>query len=785
VTRSLPLFGRESGDARGPLVRVIVEAAIARSAGEDGTLTYRAGSPPPRVGQRVRVPLGNRLVFGIVAKVGGEELAAGIDSGRLRVVEQTLDQALTPPGLALAKWISDYYHAPMGVTIAAMTPAPVKGRAGTARVVFASPVPERGGEAPAKLSPAARRARSRLLAIDPARFPMPVKELAAELGYKSAAPLKRLAAAGFLELREEEIVRSAPLPGFDLFAAPAPAPEPTRAQRSVVDGVGATLGSFHVHALLGVTGSGKTEVYLRLIERCLRAGRGAIVLVPEISLTPQTCARFVARFGAGRVALLHSGMTPAQRHAQWRRCESGAAPVVVGPRSAVFAPTPSLGLIVVDEEHDGSYKQDNAPRYHARDTAIKRAQIEGAAVLLASATLSLETWANTHAADDRPARFSLWRLEERAGGAALPAVEVVDLKEEARVRREEDPDGARRQHLLGPRLERAMDGTLARGGQVLLLLNRRGFAHYLGCPRGECGYVVQCESCDAPMVLHKDKAAPAGAIVRCHHCALELRVPRVCPSCGGPLRSLSAGTQRLEEEVERKFAALGVSHAAGTLLRMDSDSFKTAREYFGAVARVASGGVRVILGTQIVAKGHDFPGVRLVGIVDADTSLWIPDFRADERTFQLVCQAAGRAGRGTEPGRVVVQTYAPERRAIVCAARHDYAAFADGELAARTQLGLPPSRRMARVVCRDKDARRAEALGERVRAAIANVAGGASVSGVSPCAIGRIADRFRYEVRVLCGTATELRDTLARARTKTSALVDARAAIDVDPVNLL
>ena len=533
-------------------------------------------------------------------------------------------------------------------------------------------------------------------------FPIGLPQLAALVGVKTVAPLKRLIAAGALQVESVDAVRVGnALPGEDAGATTRGVmPELTREQSRVVDSVGAALGGFGVHLLEGVTGSGKTEVYLRLIQRVLDMGKTAVVLVPEISLTPQTAGRFTQRFGAGVVTVLHSGLRATQRHAGWAACENGSARVVVGARSCVFAPLRNLGLIVVDEEHDSGYKQDQLPRYHARDVAVKRTQLEGCVCLLGSATPSLESWCNAQrGADGSPARFGHHRLTQRVGGATMPKVRIVDMAEERRLAAGSE-GGAQRMGLIGPTLEGAMDRTLTAGGQVILLLNRRGFAHRLACPAAACGFVLSCESCDSSLVLHTRRGgeqSTGAGLVRCHHCLMEQRVPRLCPACGKPLLRLGAGTQRLEDEVVKKFAALGIVEGQ-SMLRLDSDTMKHARDYERALGAFGRGEVRILLGTQMIAKGLDYPNVRLVGVVDADTALSLPDFRAEERTFQLVSQVSGRAGRGTEPGITIVQTHSPRNPAIVLAAAHDYPAFAARECAIRRSAGLPPATRMARIV---------------------------------------------------------------------------------------
>ena len=553
-----------------------------------------------------------------------------------------------------------------------------------------------------------------------------------------------------LSIVEESHIRAGAMPGASSPHQTSVPPEPTADQQRAMEGIGAALGAVGVHLLHGVTGSGKTEVYLRLMERVLSVGGGAIVLVPEIALTPQTSERFVGRLGAARVAVLHSGLTAAQRHREGSRAAAGEARVVVGARSAVFAPVAGLSLIVVDEEHDTSYKQDRAPRYHARDVAIKRAHLEGACVVLGSATPSLESWSNA-----AKGRFRLWSLPTRAGGATLPRVEVVDMVQERRRRFEAGKDTT--QHLLGPTLEEALSRTLSAGAQAILLLNRRGFSSYIACVSPSCGYIVSCADCDAHLVLHRDRRLPVGAEVRCHHCEARQKVPAACPACAGRLNFFSGGTQRLEQELARKFAPMGLVEGE-TFRRVDSDTMRSARDYFDVLGDFARGALRVLIGTQMLAKGLDFPGVRLVGVIDADTALHIPDFRSAERTFQLVSQVAGRAGRGAQPGLVIVQTMSPQNPAIVLAWQHRYTEFAAGELAIRVRSGLPPATRMARIVCKDESEARARRHAEDVASALRGEAARAKASlrGPDPCPLSRIAGEYRFAVEVIAPDASTL-----------------------------
>jgi len=521
-------------------------------------------------------------------------------------------------------------------------------------------------------------------------------------------------------------------------------------------------------------------VLARVIER----GQTGLVLVPEIALTPQTAGRFIDRFsGAGEVAVLHSGLTASERHRQWALASSGRAVVVVGARSAIFAPLAKLGLIVVDEEHATDYKQDQLPRYNARDVAIKRAQLEGCPVILGSATPSLESWANAVPSQSQAPRYRLWELTERVGGGRLPKVEIIDLSRERADPTGQGPGAAGAFQSLGARLEAALRGTLAAGGQAILLLNRRGYSSYICCPSSACGWVMGCDHCDASMVLHR-RGTGAGELVRCHHCLAEQRVPRQCPTCGKRTITLGAGTQRLEDELAAKFGDTLVS--GETMVRVDGDTMRTARDYFEVLARFGAGEIKLLLGTQMISKGLDFPNVRLGGVINADTALSIPDFRAAERTFQLVSQVAGRTGRGASAGLVIVQTVNPREPAIVLAAAHDYPAFAGAELRIRRLAGLPPATRMARIVVRDEDHTKAESKAEDL-ARLINESGcpGLRMLGPGPCPVARVAGQFRYGLEIMTPRVTDLQQVLSRLRAAGVLKSDTHTAIDVDPVALM
>lgn len=575
------LFREDARVADDVFVRVVVERGIDHPEG----LIYRAPASlgELRPGDRVEAPLGrgDRSAQGYVVEVGTRP---DIDPARIKSLRSRAGIRLPERLLELASWMSRYYCCPLGMVLATMAPAAVKRGVGVVRRTMVEPA----GVAPtARLAPQAREALEALRTVPAGEFPMDARALAARLGLRNVGPVNRLIEAGALREIEVRTVRAA----FEEAPAEAQGPvRPTDAQGRAVRAIEGAMGGFGSFLLRGVTGSGKTEVYLRALERAIADGGGAIVLVPEISLTPQTAARFISRFRAAGVAVLHSGLTSAQRNAQWSAVASGDARVVIGARSAVFAPVAGrLSLIVVDEEHDDSYKQDQLPRYHARDVAIKRAQLEGCPIVLGSATPSIESWHNA-----RRGRHALLELPERVGGGALPRVRIVDLAEERRA----DPEASTHIVALGPTLRTALGRTLDEGGQAILLMNRRGWANHICCPDQRCGWVMTCTECDAAMVLHRDAGAPDGRIVRCHHCLAEQRLPARCPQCDRRVAAFGIGTQRIEEELERRFPALV---SGETLLRVDSDTMRRGADYFDALGRFRSGGVRVLLGTQMLA----------------------------------------------------------------------------------------------------------------------------------------------------------------------------------------
>ncbi len=761
----------------GPFVRVALERGLDHPAG----LTYALphSMRDARIGERVEAPLGrgDKPAHGYIVEVIA---APGLDAAKIKPILRRTGVALPATLVELARWMARYYCTPLGMVMASMAPAAVKRGIGSTTRTMLMPT---GAEPRAPLTPSVLSAWDAARAIRETAWPIEPRALADAVGARTLAPINRLVALGLLRQVERQTVRAV---WDDVPVPPDRALTLSSEQHAAIDAISPTLGSFRPHLLRGVTGSGKTEVYLRVIDRVLDRGESAIVLVPEISLTPQTVGRFQGRFGnrAGGVAVLHSGLTAAQRNQQWSAVASGVARVVVGARSAIFAPFPDgarVGLIVVDEEHEDGYKQDQLPRYHARDVAIKRAQIEACPIVLGSATPSMESWRNA-----LEGRSTLSELTERVGGARLPRVEIVDLAEERRAR----PWTDQRIHLLGPRLEHAIARALAAGGQIILLLNRRGYANYLCCPDHRCGWVMTCDDCDAAMVYHRDKVSPRGGAVRCHHCLAERLLPELCPVCGKRVSVFGMGTQRVESELATLYPELIEGR---TMLRLDGDTARTHQHWLDALSRFERGEVRLLLGTQMIAKGLDFPGVRLVGVVHADTAIHMPDFRAAERTFQLVSQVAGRAGRSVDPGLVIVQTLVPNAPAIRLAAAHDYRGFASAELATRERSRLPPYSRMARIVVRDADHSKAAAHAERIVEALRSAMEPLPQSpnewirlrGPMPAPISRVAGFHRIAIEVMASSPGAIQAVITSARNAGRLHSDSRTAVDIDPMALL
>jgi primosomal protein N' (replication factor Y) len=612
------------------------------------------------------------------------------------------------------------------------------------------------------------------------------------------ALLRDLAKAGLVELGDREVAITAVVTGTDMLVIPPPiltdeqafavstitdalglsarpraASEAARSDSDTTDATNATTlvttasevtpgrAPFMPFLLHGVTGSGKTEVYLRVIAEALQAGRTALVLVPEISLTPQLAARFRARFG-DQVAILHSGMSEQARMGEWSRLRRGEATIAVGARSAVFAPVANLGVIVVDEEHDGSFKQDEGVKYHARDVALVRAQRAGAVCVLGSATPSLETMA--HAERGQYRRLV---LTQRPTARPMPTVEVIDLKMYM-------PDG---EAMLSAPLRNAIRETLAAGDQTILFLNRRGFATFVLCRA--CGHSFRCLHCSVSLTYHRRNDR-----LSCHYCGHTERVPEACPKCQAvdTIERKGLGTEKVAEAVAMEFPEARVA-------RLDRD-VASGSKIEAVLSRVARREIDVLVGTQMVTKGHDFPGVTLVGVLCADTGLNLPDFRASERTFQLLAQVAGRAGRGDKPGKVLIQTYSPDAAAVVAAAAHDYERFFVAESAARAELGYPPHGRLVAVRVDGKDEHEVAGVAQRIAQAAeamasrTEVPGAVEIRGPVAAPLEKLRGRTRWQVWLRSGDRHALR-WVARGLLAVEVPRTVRVGLDVDPVSAM
>lgn len=545
-------------------------------------------------------------------------------------------------------------------------------------------------------------------------------------------------------------------------------------QRIALERILASKGSPHFFLLHGITGSGKTEVYLRLFEELAKEGRQGLLLVPEIGLTQQLTGRAVAKFGE-RVAVYHSGLTDAQRHEQWQRMTNGSVDVVIGTRSALFAPLPNLGAIVIDEEHDSSYKQDDGFSYHGRDCAVMRAKIEGIPAVLGSATPSLESVSN--AKREKYVRLS---LPSRTGASRLPEMSIVDMRERSTAIVAGDEGIESGLTSLSPMLYKALAETLDSGEQALLFLGRRGFSA-IHCEA--CGEAIRCPNCDIALTSHVAGPDGRGEKLVCHYCDYAIAPPASCPKCNeSALAPVGKGTQRLEAEIADFFPKARIA-------RLDSDMAASHKKRHSIFEGMRSGKIDILVGTQMVTKGHDFPGVTLVGVISADQSLHLPDFRAAERTFQLLTQVAGRAGRASRPGRVIIQTFEPGHPSLELSCSHDFDAFASMELACREKLSYPPFSRLANVrfssLDRELVSRFAHDAAEILRKSAEST--GVQVLGPAPSPMEKLRGRFRWQLLLKAPSAHALCHTLVPAKGRIDGILPrkVRLNIDVDPTNML
>ncbi|HEV2863792.1 MAG TPA: primosomal protein N' [Pyrinomonadaceae bacterium] len=807
------------------------------------TFTYRlpvALREDAKVGARLLVPFGRTLATGyVVALHDALDPAAEIEDSEIKDAEELLDAdpLLTPEVLEITRWISDYYAAPWGEVLKAALPAGLNssieqivtitpaGRDELARLPrhrAATPKAQvlrlaalegsttlrdasrelgqpRAAKAVRELAKngwvtVAHRARSaqakakrrkavRLLQPDsqtpdgalalPAAQKRVVESLIAaggemlfaellEEAATSVSTVQSLARKGLLEVFVREVRRDplagARLPDRDEFPL-------TEEQAGALEEVNAAQerGGYAAFLLHGVTGSGKTEVYIRAMRHALRRGRTAMMLVPEISLTPVFSRRLRAHFGDA-VAIFHSSLTTGERFDEWSRLKKGEARVVIGTRSAVFAPVSDLGVIVVDEEHEGSYRQQESPFYNGRDTAVVRALKEKAVVVLGSATPSMESYQNA-----RAGKYRHLRLPSRVAGRAMARAEVIDMREVFRT--------GGKTEVFAPALLEAVEETHARGEQSIILLNRRGYSSFVLCRT--CGERINCANCDVTLTYHRSERA-----LICHYCNLRQRVPEACPSCRGQfIYFIGEGTEQLEEILRARFPALRIA-------RLDRDTTARRSTYEQAILSFAAGELDMLVGTQMIAKGHDFPNVTLVGVVSVDAGLALPDFRAAERTFQLITQVAGRAGRGDLPGRVLIQTYHPHHYSLRHACAQDYEAFFEEEINYRSNLAYPPFVALASLLVHGEELTRVQATAAEVRRALddANADRLVRVLGPAPAPIARLRGEHRFQILLKSRNRPRLRSLVEIALSdaaRTPGCDVGSVNVEIDPINLM
>jgi primosomal protein N' (replication factor Y) (superfamily II helicase) len=743
---------------------------VAVPLGVDRTYTYRVPQPMRRdlrTGCRVLVSFGRKHLIGMAVELRRDD-GVGSYKEALKVLDRS--PVLGPALIELGKWMASYYQAPPGEAFRVMLPPGL-----LAKNASPDDEPERFWPAKRRLAvvaadgrvegPLTSRQREVLSLLREEKLPVLLGDLVRE-GAATPAVLRNLEMRGAIRLGHLDLYRS-PWPQRRIAEAIRHPLNPE--QRGVLAAVEEmlTAGAFISSLIHGVTASGKTEIYLNAIERALELGRTALLLVPEIGLTPQVARQFRSWFGED-VAILHSGLSGGERFDQWRRIRGGEARVVVGTRSAVFAPLSRLGLIIVDEEHDASYKQNETPRYHARDTALKRGQLERAAVLLGSATPQLETY---HNAVGRGVHRYL-ALGSRILDRTLPTVHIVDMRAEF--------EKLGKAAVVSDFLNRLIEDRLSRSQQVLILLNRRGYARLLLCR--SCGHTETCASCSITLTFHQSLNR-----LTCHYCGYGRSVPSRCRECGKPyIYYVGEGTEKIQEIIEGCFPDAVVD-------RMDRDTVRRKGSVERILAAFGEGRTDILIGTQMIAKGHDFPGVTLVGVLGAEAGLRLADFRAAERTFQLLTQVAGRAGRGDEPGEVVIQSYYPNHYALRYACTQDYETFSRFELDFRRKFRYPPFCAMANVMVRDRDpgrARKAAAeLAFRLQARRDEVSSPSRmrILGPAPAALEKLKDDYRVQVILKTTSRPELNQVLrlGLADVAEGTVKPARVLIDVDPLNLL
>jgi len=720
----------------------------------------------PLVGARVRVPIGSRVVTGCVV----QQSADGSDPDAVKDIVEVLDrEPFLPPGVVkLCEWVAEYYLAGIGDAIAVAMPPGARAKASSFKTRQVARITAHGlalsnalGTTLDGVERVTPKQRAALDILAAAGVGLPVRELRDRAITRDM--LARLAAQGLVTLQAEAEERDP----FERAAMPERAPDSSRdltpEQRTAFEQLAALVegGGFRTALLHGVTGSGKTEIYLRLSQTVQRAGRQVLLLVPEIALTPSVTALFRGAFG-DRVAIQHSALSDGERHDQWHRIRRGDVDLVIGTRSAVFAPLTRLGLIVVDEEHDTSYKQEEAPRYHGRDVAIVRATYEGALVVLGSATPSMESYQNALSG-----KYAQATLERRVLDRPLAAVRIVNMRAEYA---EQGPDA-----IISRDLAAAVADRLARREQVLVLLNRRGYATAVFCR--QCGDTFECPNCTISLTVHR---ARNGWRARCHYCNYSMMVPKACRKCAAPyLERAGFGTEKVEEQLAEAFPNARIG-------RVDRDSVRRKGALASLLGRFAAGELDILVGTQMIAKGHDFPRVTLVGVVSADVGLGLADFRAAERTFQLLTQVAGRAGRGERAGEAIVQTLYPDHYSIQLACRQDYRAFFDREFAYRRGMRYPPMVALINTIVRGRTFEEAMQTATEIvrRIEPATATAGLTILGPAPAPLVRLRGEHRVQFLVKGTRRAEMRRAL-QAALADMPQVRRRVTVDVDPLTVL
>ncbi len=742
--------------AKANYIRVIIDRAIYR---ELDYLVPEALSERVGVGSRVRVPFREKSALATVVAVLDHSEAKG-----LRPVEAVVGDAptLSEELLDLARWISAYYCCPIEAVMRSLLPQVIRrAEVGWKKQLFVQPAGKIDIEEVEKLRRRAPRQAELLEALSRLETPIRAADLLRQTSLDNQT-LRALVKRGLAELREEAVVRD---PHADeQFVATSNLvlnPEQLFALKEIIQALDLPESARPI-LLHGVTGSGKTEIYLQAIRAALERGRSAIVLVPEISLTPQTVERFKGRFAEAQdaVAVLHSHLSEGERHDEWHKIHSGRARIAIGPRSAVFAPLKNLGLIVVDEEHENTYKQEEAPRYHARDVAVVRAKIEKCVVILGSATPSLESYHNA-----TTGKYRLATLTQRIDEKQMPLMRIVDLRQE---RRKEKAAA-----ILSEKLRAAIADRLEKSEQTILFLNRRGFSTSLLC--SNCGEARDCPNCSVALTFHRHMAR-----LSCHLCGHTAAVPKKCPACGkDALIYAGFGTEKVESTVSHIFPK-------ATVRRMDADSMTRKEAYRETLRSFRTGKIDILVGTQMIAKGLHFPNVTLVGIINADLSLHLPDFRAGERTFQLLTQVAGRAGRGETPGEVFVQTYTPFSPSIQFARHHDFAGYFQQELEFRERCDFPPFKHAILITVRSAHEGRAKLSAETLVRRLKESLGSEFILGdATPAPLEKLQGQFRFHILIRGEAIMRLSRLVREALDKLPFPEDVTVTVDVDPYQLL